>query len=108
MTVLVSMSYEEKSLAMDAANAADELLELWELIQDDRAKATDLETARKHTEVLIAFGNMVQRKLSPEVAKEAEKADRPNWFLRNKEDLLLIAACFLLGLLTNFLTSIWK
>lgn len=76
MNTLIAMTDEEKRIATDATNAADELLELWGYIQNDRVRSEDLKAARQNIAVLIRFGRLIQQKLLPEAVEMADPTEQ--------------------------------
>lgn len=76
MNTLIAMTDEEKRIATDATDAADELLELWGYIQNDRVRSEDLKAARQNIAVLIRFGRLVQQKLLPEAVEMADPTEQ--------------------------------
>lgn len=72
MNTLIAMTDEEKRIATDATNAADELLELWGYIQNNRVRSEDLKVAQQNTAILIRFGRLIQKKLLPEAVEMSD------------------------------------
>lgn len=62
----INLTEEDKKLALAAAVASDKLMHVWSYMNEDRSNDKDFEDALKHTETLVAFGQMIEEKLRPE------------------------------------------
>lgn len=76
MNNFVSLSESEKKAVSDASDAADGLMNIWYLFRRDRVKEEDLVAAQKHTETLVEFGKLIQRKLSPKTVQSPNPSEK--------------------------------